>query len=158
ASKVVPWTMISALPQRSRSSASTQSWSPGVLARTFTPLGTPLGPLAATASGRGAADGEAVDQHARLADADRHALAVLAAGADALVELHVVADHRDAGERIRPVADQHRALDRRTDLAVLDQVRFGGVEHELARGDVDLAAAEIDRVEPALDRADDLVR
>ena len=32
----------------------------------------------------------------RLADADRHALAVLAAGADAGIERHVVADHADA--------------------------------------------------------------
>src|SRR3546814_2322333 len=41
---------------------------------------------------RGTADGDGVDQHGRLADADGDALALLAAGADAVVELHVVAD------------------------------------------------------------------
>jgi CRP-like cAMP-binding protein len=39
---------------------------------------------------------QAVDAQRRLADADRHALAFLAAGADARIERHVVADHRDA--------------------------------------------------------------
>ena len=42
----------------------------------------------------GAADRQPVDAQRRLADADRHALAFLAADADAGVELHVVADHR----------------------------------------------------------------
>jgi hypothetical protein len=32
---------------------------------------------------------------------------------------------------------------RRADLAVLDQVGLGAAEHELAGGDVDLAAAEV---------------
>jgi hypothetical protein len=36
--------------------------------------------------GRGAADGDAIHAHGGLADADRHALAVLAAGTDAVVE------------------------------------------------------------------------
>jgi hypothetical protein len=48
----------------------------------------------------------------RLADADRHALTVLAAGADAVVEPQIVADHRDLGQRVGAVADQGRALDR----------------------------------------------
>ena len=43
----------------------------------------------------GAAHGHRVDLQRRLADADRHALAVLAADADARVELQVVADHAD---------------------------------------------------------------
>ena len=56
----------------------------------------------------------------------RHALAVVAAGAHAGVELEVVADHADLLQHVRPVADQGRALDRRPDLAVLDQVGLGG--------------------------------
>src|SRR3546814_5055352 len=56
------------------------------------------------------------------------------------------------------LADQRRALDRGGHLAVLDQVGLRGREHELAAGDVDLAAAEIDGVEAALHRGDDLLR
>ena len=94
----------------------------------------------------------------RLADADRHALAVLAAGADAVIEREVVADHRDAVQVGRPVADQHGALDRRADLAVLDAIGLGALEHVFARGDVDLAAAEMHGVDAVLHRGDDLVR
>ena len=53
----------------------------------------------------------------------------------------------DAGQRVRAVADQGRALDRVLDLAVLDPERLARREHELAAGDVDLAAAEVGRVE-----------
>src|SRR4051794_134317 len=65
------------------------------------------------------ADGNPVHAQSRLADPDRHALAILAAGADAGIEFEVVADHADAMQVARAVADQHRALDRRADLAVL---------------------------------------
>src|SRR5690606_13909403 len=94
----------------------------------------------------------------RLADADRHPLAALAAIADTAVELHVVADHGDALHRFRTVADQHGALYRRTDLAVLDHVGFGTAEHELARGNVHLAAAEGDSIDALLHRRDDFLR
>ena len=59
---------------------------------------------------------------------------------------------RDAVQVGRPVADQHRALDRRADLAVLDAVGLGALEHVFARGDVDLAAAEIHRIDAVLHR------
>src|SRR5262249_15534632 len=87
------------------------------------------------ASRGGAADCEAVHPQGRLADADRHTLAVLAAGADPVVEAEVVADHRDLGQRVRAIADQGRALDRGTDFAVLDQVCFRCGEDEFAAGD-----------------------
>src|SRR4029077_18874096 len=58
----------------------------------------------------------------RLADADRYALAVLAAGADPGIEREIVADHGDAVQVGRPVTDQHGALQRRAKLAVLDLV------------------------------------
>jgi len=74
------------------------------------------------------------------------------------VEHHVVADHADLLQHVRAVADQGGALDRGPDLAVLDEIGLGGAEDELARGDVDLAAAEIDGVEPLLDRGQDLLR
>src|SRR5271155_2088122 len=91
----------------------------------------------------GSTDRNAVDAQGRLADADRHALAVLAAGADAVVERKIVADHGDAVQVGRSVADQHGALDRCADLAVLDAIGLGALEHVFARSDVDLAAAEI---------------
>src|SRR5215471_13281595 len=95
----------------------------------------------------GAADGEAIHAQSGLADADGHALAVLAAGADAVIQFQVVADHRDLGHGVWTVADQGRAFDGRADLAVLDQVCLGGGKYELARSDIDAAAAEIDRVD-----------
>ena len=70
----------------------------------------------------------------------------------------VVADHADAMQIGRPVADQHGALDRRADLAVLDLVGLGALEHVFARGDVDLAAAEVDGVKAVLHRGDDFLR
>ena len=79
----------------------------------------------------GAAHGDAVDTQRRLADADRHALAVLAASANAVVQPHIVADHRNAVQVSRPIADQHGALDRRADLAVLDAIGLGALKHVL---------------------------
>src|ERR1700729_3907502 len=90
------------------------------------------------------ANGNTVDAKRRLADADGNTLAVLAAGADAVVELEIVADHRHPVQVGRAVADQHGALDRRADFAVLEPIGFRAFEHVLARGDVDLTAAEID--------------
>src|SRR5580704_14572130 len=104
------------------------------------------------------ADGDAVDAQGRLADADGDALAVLAASADAVVELEIVADHRYAAQVGRPVADQHGAFDRRADFAVLEPIGFRALEHVFARGDVDLTAAEIDGVDAVLHRGDDLAR
>src|SRR5207248_8885210 len=92
------------------------------------------------ASGR-AADCQAVDAQRRLADAHRHALALLAAGPHARIELHVVADHRHARERVRPVAHDGGALHGVQDLAVFDPERLAGGEHELAGRDVNLTTA-----------------
>src|SRR3984957_10100263 len=100
----------------------------------------------------GAAHRDAIDAQGRLADADGDALAGLAAGADAVFELEIVADHRDAVQVSRPVADQHGALDRRADFAVLEPIGFGAFEHVFARSDVDLAAAEIDGIDAVLHR------
>src|SRR5512134_3796806 len=88
-------------------------------------------------------DSESFDAKRRLANADRHALAVLAAGADAQVEFHVVADHLHSGQGVGTVADQRGSLDEGSDAAVFDQVGLGRGEQELAVGDVDLATAEV---------------
>src|SRR3546814_13961270 len=53
-----------------------------------------------------------------------------------------VADAGDLGQHARPVADQGRALDRVAQPAILDLVRLGAAKDELARDDVDLAAAK----------------
>lgn len=86
---------------------------------------------------------QSIHLQGRLSHAHRHALPVLAAGADAGVEFEVVAHHADAGQDVRAVADQGGALDRAGDPAVLDQVRLARREHELAGGDVHLTAAEV---------------
>src|SRR5699024_11580835 len=86
--------------------------------------------------------GRPVDSASWLAPARGHALAFLAAYAHAGVEGKVVADHAHAREHVRAVADQRGALDRGTNPAVGDPIGLGGGEHELAGGDVDLAAVE----------------
>src|SRR5262245_3074494 len=107
---------------------------------------------------RRSAYGDAVEPDGRQPDPDRDALALLAAGPDAGIKLEIVADHADAGERIGAIADQGCSLDRRTDLAVLDAISLGAGEHELARGDVDLTAAEGNGIEPAWHGGEDLAR
>src|SRR6202140_5779274 len=105
-----------------------------------------------------AADRESFDPERRLADADGDAVSTLAAGSNTVVELQIVADHRDARQHVRTIADQGRALEGRAHAAVLDGIRLARREHELAGGDIHLAAAEIDRVNAPLHRADDFLR
>src|SRR5690606_39016018 len=94
----------------------------------------------------------------RLSDADGYALAFLAAGADAVVELEIVAHHGHARQHVRSIADERGALHGRTEPAVLDEIRFARREHELAGRDVHLAAAEVHRVDAAFDRGADSFR
>src|SRR5262245_63473094 len=79
-------------------------------------------PAPAPARSTGATHREPVDAHRRLTHAHGHALPFLAAGADAIVELQVVAHHADAREHVGAVADQRGALDGRAQLAVLDEI------------------------------------
>src|SRR5439155_705265 len=104
------------------------------------------------------AHGQLVDADRREPHTHRDRLALLATGANALVELEVATDARDARQRIGTVADQRRALDRRGHAPVLDQVGLARREDELPARDVHLPAAEGHRIEPALDRFDDLLR
>src|SRR5512139_3506284 len=114
--------------------------------------------LPPASAGLGSAHGQAVDADRGQSHTDGDGLSVLAAGANALVELQVIANHADALQDVRPVSDQRGALHRATDLAVFNQIRLAGREDELPVGDVDLAAPEIGRVETALDRAHDVLR
>src|SRR2546425_7435943 len=68
--------------------------------------------------------GEMADLDGGNAHAHRDALPVFAAGADAGIELQIVADGHDARQDCGPVADQGRALDGRGHLAVFNQVSF----------------------------------
>src|SRR5262252_5137087 len=82
-----------------------------------------------------AANGQRINAKGRLPNPHRDALPILAAGADAGIELHVVADHGNASHGVGTVADERRSFDRCTDLAVFDLVRLGAGEDELAGGD-----------------------
>ena len=89
---------------------------------------------------------------------DGHALPVLAAGPDPVADLQVVAQHGDVAQHLGAVADEVHALERRGQLAVLDEVALRQGEDEVAVGDVDLAAAEALGVDAALDALHDLLR
>src|SRR6185437_1276889 len=104
-----------------------------------------------------APDREAFHLQGRLADAHRDALPVLAARPDAVVQLQVIAHHGHPGQHVGAVADERGALQRGADTAVFDGVRLAGGEDELARGDVHLAAAEVDGIDAARHGADDLL-
>src|SRR5262245_52060122 len=94
---------------------------------------------------------DAVHAQGRLADADGHRLAILAASANAGIELEVVSDHADTVEVGRAVADQHGAFERPAKLAAIDLVGLGDLKYVLARGDIDLAAAEVDGIDAVFD-------
>ena len=96
------------------------------------------------------------DPQRRLAGADGHALAVLAARART-AHGEVVGDGVDVAQRLRAVADEVGLAQRLGDLAVLDEVRLGHAEHEVAARRVDLPAAEAGDVHAVLGRADDVV-
>src|SRR3954447_510348 len=70
----------------------------------------------------GSADRNAFHPQCRLANADRNALAVLAAGSNARVELEVIADHAHPVEVGGSVSDQHGALEWGPALAVFNPV------------------------------------
>src|SRR5579862_832258 len=96
----------------------------------------------------GATDGHLAHEHGGLAGRHGHALAVLAAHAGPRVE--VVADRVDPAEHVGTVADELRGPHRPRDLAVLDEVRLGDAEHEVASGGIHLSTAELHAVEAVL--------
>ena len=69
-----------------------------------------------------------------------------------------MADARDSGQDVRPVADQGCAADGCTDLAVLDSIRLTRAEYEFSTGDVDLSAGEGYGVQTIVDGFQDLLR
>src|ERR1700754_1868319 len=85
-------------------------------------------PLLACRSCSGSSDGDSIHTERRLSDANRHTLALFAAGADAVIELEIVADHGNAMQVRGAVTDQHGALQRRAQFAVFDLVGLGALE------------------------------
>src|SRR5205085_9748512 len=67
-------------------------------------------------------DGQSIHLNRRHAHAYWNRLSILTAGSHAFIELQIVADHRDSGKHIRPVADQRCVFHWRRDLAVFDQI------------------------------------
>src|SRR6266567_643784 len=136
--------------------SSTRKASAAVAPRSFARLRT--SPRRSSILHLGPTDGHPVYPYGRQPDPDGYRLPILAAGTDTLVHLEVMAYATHARERIRAVADEGGALDRPGDLAVLDQVGLARRENELAAGDVHLPAPEVDGVEAAGHRAEDLLR
>ena len=95
-----------------------------------------------TGSGADAADGHLIDLHGRDADTNGDALSILAAHADAFIQLQVVPDHGDIFESLRPVADERGPTHGPGKLAVFDEVAFRGGEHEVTACNVHLSAAK----------------
>src|SRR5258705_2508468 len=77
------------------------------------------------ASATGASHGHLREQDGGLPDADGLELPVLAARPGALVDVEIVAQALDLEHRVRRVASERDVLDRRAELAALDQVGLG---------------------------------
>src|SRR5207248_4831528 len=131
-------------------------WRWGPVARRVPPPKWESGLIGPSNSTAGSAHGHAVHLDGGDAHAHRHALSFFAAGADALIELQVVAHHGDFGQRVGPVADKRGVAQRRGDLSVFDQVSFARRENEFSAGDVHLPAAKIRRKHAALHAADNV--
>src|SRR5438045_371839 len=91
-----------------------------------------------------------VSRHRASRDSRRRSLVYVAG-------LEVAAQHVATTQHLGTVADQVHTLERRGQLAVLDQVALRQREHEVTVGDVDLAAAEALGVDAALDALDDVL-
>src|SRR5215218_5342911 len=103
----------------------------------------------------GAADGQLRDSQRRLPRGDGHALPELPASAGPRPE--VVAERVDVAERLGAVADEVGGAYRLGDLAVLDEVRLGHPEHEVARRRVHLPTPELRAVDAVRRLTHDLV-
>ena len=84
-------------------------------------------------------------------------MSFLSAGADPFVKHQVMTDHRDLGENLGSVADECGSFDRLGDHTVFDQVRLARRKHERSIGNIDLSTPKRHRIEPPLDRPDDLL-
>src|SRR5262245_62148518 len=108
----------------------------------------------ASLTGR-AADRQLRHPQRRLPGRDGDSLPELAARAGPRAE--VAADRVDAAQRLGAVADEVGGAHGLGDLAVLDEVRLGHAEHEVARRRVDLPAPELGAVDAVRRLTHDLV-
>src|SRR6185437_3968497 len=106
---------------RSRLALANTSFAPAAVASATTSRAWVSRTSASSASDIGPSDGELAHEHRGHPLADRDGLTVLSAGPAAGVEPGVVRRHRDPLQRLRAVADDVHVLDRRRDLAVLDE-------------------------------------
>ena len=104
----------------------------------------------------GATDSQLVDFQSRLTDTDRHRLSFLAAGTNTAIEFEIRTDHRDLAKHSRTVTDEHCAFDRSSQLSFLDEISLVHGENEFARRNVNLAAAEVWRINALINRSNDL--
>src|SRR4029077_2925703 len=105
-----------------------------------------------------AADRNRVDLDGGAPNAHGHALAVLAAGPDAVAQLDVATEHGHPAKDVGPVAYEVYPLEGCGDLAVLHEVALGKREHEIAIRDVHLSASELLGVDAAPHTSQDLLR
>src|SRR5262245_41691835 len=84
-----------------------------------------------------------------------YGLAVLATNSNPVIELQIVADSCDLTQHSWSIADQRRALHRRRNVTVFDEVGLAGRKNELTAGDIDLAATELDGVQTLFHGLDD---
>src|SRR4029078_3704592 len=94
------------------------------------------------------ADGDLIDLDGRHSNSDGDRLTILPARPYTLIQFQVVTYHRDAGQNFRPISDQRGPFHGPSHLAVLNQIGFAGGEDEFSIGDIDLPAAERQRVQP----------
>ena len=86
--------------------------------------------------------GQSTDQQGWLPHAHGHPLALLAAIAHPVVELHVISDGANLFQGCGPIANQRGAFDWGANLAVFDLIGLGAGKDEFPVGDIDLTAAE----------------
>ena len=84
-----------------------------------------------------------------MPNAGGHALASLAADADAFIKSHIVADTAHLGQHSRPVTDQGGTLYRGNHFALFDLIGFRTGEDELAADNIDLPAVLAERLTTA---------
>src|SRR5207248_314465 len=72
------------------------------------------------------------------------------------IEFHVIANHAHAMQIGRSITDKHGPFERRPELAIIDPIGLGHLEHIFAGSDVHLPAAEAHSINPVLYRGDDL--
>src|SRR6266550_480331 len=110
-------------------------------------------PLVARVSLQFPADHDRRDADGRLRIGDGRPLPVLPARSRRITE--VAPDHIDLAHELRTLPNERRTAERFGELAVADPVALGDLEGEVARHDIDLAAAHLLHEDAVFDRTKD---